>query len=550
VFPFVTAPVVTELSGKFLYLIPSSDRTYVSMFAGAKQYSLFYFILVGVLIFIGERIFRDYPPKIPLKTLSRFYIITIAVFMAFAIISCVLSDHKDVVLWGFPTDSEGLIAYFCYIILFCISYNYANLIKKREILSKALLVLGGTIVILSLFEHFITPPATLLYGIADDRTGVSLFLGSSTLFGTLCILIFPIVSIYSLGNIKLAPIAGGLIFCVIVSASSTAFYVMLIEIVLIMLIALSKKVSFKRLLVYSGITVGVVVIIALISGNVFMSYFNSVIRNTGTYSTDEKDIFLLTNIEMDGEKIVFRAGDILFTAHNNLGEYIFYNSKGDIITPSFYNNIFTFEEEEFSAIYVTYLDTVLVFDFGYTDTIEFDSVYDVFAYIGINGYLYFEITESGISPQLQNFYSFATGRGYIWLNTLPVAKECFLIGKGAGNFSFYFPQNNVVESLNVNGTSALLNDKPHNLYLQLMISFGLPALIAFLLLVVVIIGKSGKKFLFGDGVSIELGYIIGVIAFMISSLVNDSSVAVSPLLWIYLGYLTSIGSDKYVAIKG
>jgi hypothetical protein len=323
----------------------------------------------------------------------------------------------------------------------------------------------------------------------------------------------------------------------------------LIEIVLILIIALFKKVSYKRLLSCGGIAAGVVVTAALLSGNTFISYFNSIVRNTGAYSTDSADnIFLLTGIDMEGEHLTFHSEAVSLTVYNDLGEYVFYNTDGEVITPNFKDGIFSFGEAEFSAISIVDLDTVLIFDFGYADTIEFDSVYDHFAYIGINGYLHFEITESGISPQLQSYYGFATGRGYIWLNTLPIAKECLVIGKGAGNFPFYFPQNNVTESLNVNGTSALLNEKPHSLYLQLWVTFGLPALVCFLLLIFAIVLKSGKKIISDNsdnsnkGIPNESGYIIAVIAFMICGLVNDSSVATSPLFWIYSGLMAIDGS--------
>ncbi len=133
-----------------------------------------------------------------------------------------------------------------------------------------------------------------------------------------------------------------------------------------------------------------------------------------------------------------------------------------------------------------------------------------------------------------------SSRGYIWSRTLPLLKNCLLIGYGADTFVYNFPQNDYLakyysyaEGFNI------VVDKPHNLYLQIFYSNGLVALIMFLGICVIYLAdcvrlyalkrEYGKERIFGVSV------MLGIVGYLAAGLFNDSVVSVAPVFWILLG---------------
>ena len=133
---------------------------------------------------------------------------------------------------------------------------------------------------------------------------------------------------------------------------------------------------------------------------------------------------------------------------------------------------------------------------------------------------------------------FATGRGYLWSRTIPLLKHSLLLGTGADTFSIVFPQNDVVGKVNNNIYTSTVT-KPHNLYLQIGVQHGVPALICFLAVCVLYLVQSFRLYWrdsFTDSTHwFGFGIMIGVIGYLISGLTNDSTITVAPLFWALLG---------------
>lgn len=155
-------------------------------------------------------------------------------------------------------------------------------------------------------------------------------------------------------------------------------------------------------------------------------------------------------------------------------------------------------------------------------------------YVGLNGYI--QPLEQSAFPELSEYYGAFTGRGYIWLNTLPALKNCFLIGTGTGEFCFHYPQNDIVGALNTHGSANLLTDKPHSMYLGLAVSCGIPALLIFLALAVITLRAGAVS-------SVRCGVLSGAFAAVIAALImgfaNDISPVYSPLAAVFAGILCS-----------
>ena len=133
-----------------------------------------------------------------------------------------------------------------------------------------------------------------------------------------------------------------------------------------------------------------------------------------------------------------------------------------------------------------------------------------------------------------------TGRMYIWKRTMPLLKNALFLGYGQESFPAVFPQNDYAGRANVGAGQCLeIITKPHNMYLQVFAGSGLPALICLLASVVVLLrqffraspdeenGENEKK----------TAPAIALICFLLSGLLYDSTIAVTPLICLFAGFL-------------
>ena len=143
----------------------------------------------------------------------------------------------------------------------------------------------------------------------------------------------------------------------------------------------------------------------------------------------------------------------------------------------------------------------------------------------------------------------------IYGHRLPIIKDSLIVGGGNGTFAFRFRQNEIVGLLNTHGSCKYVIDRPHNWYIQIACSAGVPALIAVLVLFIYYIisfckrfkvacagksdGKTGTTKETGIGSKIELldiGLFAGLVGFMVCGLINDSCITVNPMFWLFLGW--------------
>lgn len=123
--------------------------------------------------------------------------------------------------------------------------------------------------------------------------------------------------------------------------------------------------------------------------------------------------------------------------------------------------------------------------------------------------------------------SLGNGRINIWMNLLPKVKNYWLVGAGLDNVAYIYPQ---WDSVNI--------DKAHNVYLQILITNGLPALIIYCGLLLIIFIKGFK--LKNDDVAIYMLFVV----YSIQAFANISVIDVAPYFYLFLGLLTSNFTKK------
>ena len=146
---------------------------------------------------------------------------------------------------------------------------------------------------------------------------------------------------------------------------------------------------------------------------------------------------------------------------------------------------------------------------------------------------------------------FGSGRGYIWSASLPMIRDTLFIGFGADTYCVSFPHNDYLGKYNRGwgGNMDMIVDKPHNMYIGIAINTGVISLLALFALFGIYLVQSAKLYWkeknFDTFESVAgFGIALGITGFLISAIVNDSSVSVMPMFYGLLG--TGIASNMIV----
>ena len=138
--------------------------------------------------------------------------------------------------------------------------------------------------------------------------------------------------------------------------------------------------------------------------------------------------------------------------------------------------------------------------------------------------------------------NFGSGRGTIWSHSVPLARKHLIVGVGPDCYCLAYPHNDYAYKYSNGSVSNILQivDKPHNMYLHMAICTGGISLLAILALylgyMVQSFRKKKKKDLKHDYLSFAgAGIFLGITGFVVTGLVDDSTVSVMPMFYTLLG---------------
>jgi len=133
--------------------------------------------------------------------------------------------------------------------------------------------------------------------------------------------------------------------------------------------------------------------------------------------------------------------------------------------------------------------------------------------------------------------SSGSGRGYIWSRTIPLLNRCLVTGFGADTFMLVFPQDDYAGRYSSGRPLNVYCDKPHNMYLNIAVGTGIVSLFAFITMVGMALNQAFR--LSDDKIYIKI-IAAGIIGFLFSGLVNDSSICVMPMFYGFLGTMIGV----------
>lgn len=490
----------------------------------------------------------------PSKVFIPLYIYTVLI-----VISTILSEYKYFSLHGISEQYESAFVLIGYIIVAYYSYLVVNTVEDIKLIIKWLMIGITLLTIVGLSQlikadFFKTSLGKLIISSQNLEFRFPVGRVYSTLYnpnyvGIYTSLLLPIVLICCLfgKTLKCKVLYGllvvSLIACLIGSESKTAMIAIVIS---FLILGLFLR---KYIIQYWTITISIIAGLILMFFGINALTDNAVINNIkstiAATNTNEKS---LTSIQTKDDCVELIYNNELLKVQMEVidNSYIFYfiDSDGQQLDSivSVDGTSVMIDDSRFS--------TFSVYPLQYGDNIVFSVNIDgkdwYFTNLTDNGTYYYcniygKLMKLNQSSNFKQSWMLFSKRGFIWDYTIPIIKQHPLFGTGPDTFAIYFPNDQYLNlyQADFNNTTTEIITKPHNLYLQIASQTGIPSLIAFLVFYVVYFINSIQiywKCSFNDyEVQIGVGILVGSFAYMISGLVNDSTITVSPIYWTLIG---------------
>lgn len=472
-----------------------------------------------------------------------------------------LEGRADTVWMGIHTEGEGVLTLLAYLVLFLAGYFYFREEQAGSLLKRCLVILMGLVSVLAVIDVYtggiygldfmnklIAPEGTGQLTSAMDK--VSLGCYNPGYFGGLCAMLFPtavIVTYTATGlwhRIGGALLAAGLLVAQFLAGSTGPVYATAAGTVILVPVLRRNP---KKMLITAACIIGSLLVCGTI-GNVcsdgkLVDMVAEVILHPDTVGQDEQHFYVSSMqiedgvLKVAGEEHTFYI-DAPKGEHGTLADLHIYDKEGMGIESRLENEKCTFVQEGYEGVTLSNEAGMLLLDLGYEEGVWFYVTDQGIRLAGQNGVKLDSIPQPEVTG-MEKWYGLATGRGYTWVQSLPLLKKCLLLGEGAGNFVYLFRQNEVAGLLNTHGSSQFVLDKPHNWYIQMAVNNGCIAVVLFLVLLVCFAVKGVKKYILPrqlpDEELLGASLLTGVGVYAITGLVNDSIVTVSPVFWLICG---------------
>ena len=504
----------------------------------------------------------------------RLSFLCLAFYAFMAIISTLFSDYRINTLTGIPDQLESVFILLVYCILSFYSYQMIHSDNDIKRILKPLMVSIALLCILGITQisghDFLSSSigSKMITATSANPIKLSLNFGRIvflTLFnpnyvGIYCVLVLPLLFMLLLYSSNLKQrllyivLIIGLGICLIGSGSQTGIITICISIVFLVLLNRHLVVQYKK------VTIPLLILV-LLAGIGFSIKINlpqrianlahpNVTNQLNKVETKKDCVTIIYNNEPLNISIqTDQVSTFYFTFTDSDGFPVEYVTNQDessitiqdsrfpqlVVQPSLFNNIYCFR--------------VLI---GGNDWV-FTNVSDDSSYYYINCYgKMIKINNDSPSAFSDAFNSFASGRGYLWSRTIPLLKDTLFIGCGPDNFVFEFPNDDYVGMIN-NGFNKQIMTKPHSMYLQIWIQTGMLSLSVFVIFYLIYFIRSLKLYLKGPlntyTKQIGAGILVSTFGYMFSGLINDSTITVTPIFWVFLGVGMAVNEIILVSSK-
>jgi hypothetical protein len=530
------------------------------------------FLLIATFLALGMLFIKWYKEGmryIKTKLYIPIVIYSIAIFLA-----SFRAEYKGLVLYGFPDRYEGAYILIAYVLIMIIvinlieNENHLKLIIGGLFISAILICIigitqyvGHDIFSYQMVKNIIIPKR---YNMIKDT--ISFSYEPHTMYGTLyhkdymgsyMAMLFPLAfSIFLLvqkRSIKIImAIVSLIMFIGWFGCNSRAALISGIAALILLLFMMNKRLieNWKILLLGLILIICTIVTFNTISKGRLLNRVGSIfsevvklVKNTNIDEEKRNNLQLtLKDVRLNENKLKITTDKDILNVELRKGNVLVFSDENDKkIKATIGNNKIVLEDENYKKYNITIgnyqeklalkiqkdnfdlnfamLDNELKMIDGKGKLLEIKSVEK----IGFNG-----------------IETIGSSRGYIWSRTIPLILKKPILGYGPDTFAVYFPQYDYMGKYNnYEGRMWELVDKPHNLYLQIAFSTGIPSLIAFLVFIGMYFISSIKVYFNNnyDDISsiIGVGIFVAIVSYLVAGILNDSVVSVAPVFWVLLG---------------
>lgn len=293
----------------------------------------------------------------------------------------------------------------------------------------------------------------------------------------------------------------------------------------------------------------VFIVVNIASGNVLLSRLSTMFT-----PAQKEDVIRNIYTNNDNVTMEFSTGTLVLTYSWNADGSILIHAEDDdgkelSVVPSPENpSQFVIEDSRFDFLWMIsspYTTGVCVYmpstikpegfkDWHFSHEVDKDGTYYA---IGSQN-KYYKIVQPEYVKFLDDHTSLFNNRGYIWSRTLPLLSKYFFLGSGPDTFSIAFPNQDEVGLYNGFHDCEIVT-KPHNWFLQTAVQTGVPSLIALLVFLGIYFFDSIRLYWHSNftdmGHKLGFSIFLGTFGYVVTGIINDSTVTVAPAFWGILG---------------
>lgn len=514
--------------------------------------------------------------KIDLKTLLRNKILWFfGVYFLGVTLSAIMTEYKDIALFGIYERYEGWMTIFAYGIVLMFSVLYMNRERMKSFV-KVLTVSTIIIAVIGILQYigydpfewmafkYLYLPFNMIGKMELLSFNFKKHIAYSTLFnpnyvGTYMVLVIPLFAYYftqfkerkwkylSLGAFVLGIVA---IFAAKSSAGILGLGFVMICLFIVMIRDKRSLKYRKKILIVSLVLMAIGTFVFMDSLTEFVSDILSPVRSADGFDDRPR----IEALQKNGKHFtfVYRNGLELNIKLNESNTPIFYDKDWEILSTDYdkEKNIAVFVDEQYAFLSVKYFKKNVI---GIAVLKQNRSINAVTGFIFVKiKYLNSHVIDQfgrkvdydhdfdRFKP-LDGYERMGTNRGYIWSRSIPLVKDKWLWGSGPDSYILEFPQEDIVNKANYLYDPYIIVDKPHNMFLGIAINTGIMALIGFLGFVITTLIAGMKRM---QQIKIMPYLMIGVLAFLLTNMFNDSTVASMPLFYMLMGLMVKLQSGE------
>lgn len=497
------------------------------------------------------------------------WVVFLAVFGLLTLFSTIFSEYRTFGFNGIYEQFESVWVVLSYCMAMLYTFYFVRKKSDIDVIEKSLFIL---LIILSILgitqllghdfwetdigkrlfipEKYAELRDTLTFNFSGSGTHqVYMTFYNPNYVGVFAVLILPITTMLCAGNKdRKKKFAWGIlsvtIFLCALGSGSKAFLISLLAVAVLGVIICGKKVV-KHLPI-------VLLVLAITAGCTlgYMKYANiNLFAYVKTAVTPVKNNYPVNDfiIEKEYVKLIYKDEPLFMTCNASAdGQVIFlaWDKAENIVPFSIDENaegILHFNDERFSDITINLYGGME--EYSYIAEVNVDNKKFAFSstedgYIYVNPMYTADKLKKAEAAIFTDYDSLFSGRGYIWSRTIPLLKEHILLGTGADSYTLLFPQDDYIARINAGYEGSIIT-KPHSIYLQMGVQYGVLAVICYLALAVCYVVPAIKLCWNSKYETVysymALGILLGIVGYGIAGISNDSSVSLAPIAWVLLG---------------